>query len=138
MGVEKMVKYWHEFTNESVESFKEKAYGRYYIISSTPVRSIHNPSRKQIIYRRWRDGDFYASDIVPQAEAIVTQPIGSDPVFQTVEEQIETAKDYEATPEGKAAAQKIIDESEGNSISTKMMAVVVGLFVVFAMLIWRK
>ena len=92
-----MSKIWTEFINYGVEAFKAKAYGRYYVLSWTPVKSAHNPNRCQVAYRRWRSGDSYPTLNVPKSDIIITRPMGKEPVMTTVAEQVNIAEAYEAT-----------------------------------------
>lgn len=96
-------KVWNEFINYSAEEFKKKTVGRYYVLSWTPVRSIHNPRRCQVKYRRWKSGDRYVEPI-PVVDVIVTKPMGAKiPVITRREEQVAVAEKYEETikPNGK-------------------------------------
>ena len=96
-------KEWNEMINYSAEEFKKKAVGRYYVLSWTPVRSVHNPRRCQVKYRRWKPGDRYTEPI-PVADEIVTKPMDIKiPIVTRREEQVAVAERYEETfkPNGK-------------------------------------
>ena len=109
-------KRWHEFINYSPVIFREKAYGRYYVISSTPVRSIHNAGRNQVTYRRWRAGDSYPTLNVPKSDIIITRSMGKEPVITTVAEQVNVAEAYEATivtPRGGVIRKDVVGKVGG-------------------------
>ena len=96
-------KVWNEFINYSAEEFKKKTVGRYYVLSWTPVRSIHNPQRCQVKYRRWKPDDRYTEPI-PIENVVVTKPMDVKiPVVTRREEQVAVAERYEETlkPNGK-------------------------------------
>ena len=96
-------KVWDEFINYSAEEFKKKTVGRYYVLSWTPVRSIHNPQRCQVKYRRWKPDDRYTEPI-PIENVVVTKPMDVKiPVVTRREEQVAVAERYEETlkPNGK-------------------------------------
>ena len=100
-------KVWSEFINFSAEEFKKKTVGRYYVLSWTPVRSIHNPRRCQVKYRRWKSGDRYTEPI-PVAEVVVTKPMGVKiPVVTRREEQVAVAEKYEATLKANGKVEKV-------------------------------
>ena len=104
---------WYEFINYSAEEFKKKAMGRYYVLSWTPVRSIHNPNRCQVYYRKWREGDFYPDDKLIQTNVIVTRPNGAkEPVITHVNTQIAIAKEYEATIKEEAQKPPLVTDVE--------------------------
>ena len=96
-------KEYNEFINYSAEEFKKKTVGRYYVLSWTPVRSVHNPRRCQVKYRRWKSGDRY-SEPIPVENVVVTKPMDVKiPVVTRREEQVAVAEKYEETlkPNGK-------------------------------------
>ena len=104
-----MGKEYNEFINYSVEEFKKKTVGRYYVLSWVPVRSVHNPQRCQVKYRRWKPGDIYTRPI-PIENVVVTKPMDAKiPVVRRREkEEIKMAvagqdayrKLWGITPEG--------------------------------------
>lgn len=117
-----MTKIWNEFINYPAERWKEAQRGRYYVISWTPVRSIHNPNRCQIHYRRWRGEDFYPENKLIQTNAIVTRPNGAkEPVITHVNTQIEIAKEYEAIVKEEAKKPPLEIEEKRDVIGDAMI-----------------
>jgi hypothetical protein len=127
-----MGKEYFEFINYSVEEFRKKTMGRYFVLSWTPVRSIHNPRRCQVRYRRWKPGDRYV-DPMPVADVIVTKPLGAKmPVVTRREEQVAVAQKYEETVKLNGKVEKI-----GGGYG--LFALVIGIFIIaWLLLMGRK
>ena len=100
-------KVWNEFINFSADEFKKKTVGRYYVLSWVPVRSVHNPQRCQVKYRRWKPGDRYTEPI-PIENVVVTKPMGVKiPVVTRREEQVAVAEKYEETVKLNGKVEKV-------------------------------
>ena len=115
-----MGKEYNEFINYSVEEFKKKTVGRYYVLSWVPVRSVHNPQRCQVKYRRWKPGDIYTEPI-PIENVIVTKPMGVKiPVVTRREEQVAVSERYE----------EVSGEKVGGKVEqTGLVVLVIGIIV---------
>ena len=126
-----MGKEYTEFINYSAEEFKKKTVGRYYVLSWVPVRSVHNPRRCQVTYRRWKPGDRYTEPI-PIENVIVTKPMGAKiPVVTRREEQVAVAEKYEEILESNGKIEKV-------GAGAGLVMLVIGIVVAAWLLLMRR